>query len=420
MSDQKEVFLHAVTARESELYALLSALVRIDSQNFGSSGREAAAAAFIAEKLYALGLSPDVYSPMGVPGLPSNPDYWDGHHLENRPNVTVSLAGSSRRRLMLAAHSDTVPVGNPANWTFPPFSGELRDGNILGRGACDDKYGIAAVLYLLTLLRDENITLPYELLFTAYSDEENGGGNGTLAACLKYPCEDIVNLDCKNFDIWAVAAGGGRLRAYIRADHPLDSCGPMLDGLAILREEFHAFRERRARELREVPLYRETSIPDTSVRFTEMRSGDGSSDFDRAFVEVCYYTTRTKDEIDTELKKMQARLSEKLAPYGLLFDRFERTTRHFHFKETAMENPAMAALLRAAESAAGRTLAPCGSCLSDLSLFIQYGSPRAFSFGIGRDFGVYGGAHQADEFIECARLLEFTKILGAFLLDYNA
>ena len=420
MTGKKEAFLRAITERQDELFATLSALVRIDSQNFGSSGREEAAAAYIAERLRGIGLTPDVYSPMDVPGLPENPDYWDGHHVETRPNVTACRKGSARRRLMLAAHSDTVPVGDPANWTFPPFSGELRDGRILGRGACDDKYGIAAVLYLLTLLRDAELELPYDLLFCAYSDEENGGGNGTLAACLKYPCEDIVNLDCKNFDIWAVAAGGGRLRAYIRADRPLDSCGPMLDGLAALRDAFAEFGRRRAAELREVPLYRDTNIPDTAVRFTEMRTGDGSSDFDRAFVEVCYYTTRTSEEIDAELRAMGEALERRLLPMGMHFDRFERTTRHFHFTQTAAENPAMASLMRAAKTASGRTLAPCGSCLSDLSLFIKYGSPRAFSFGVGRDFGVYGGAHQADEFIECERLLEFTRILGEFLLDYGA
>ncbi|MDY3072493.1 MAG: hypothetical protein SOW68_09550, partial [Eubacteriales bacterium] len=130
--------------------------------------------------------------------------------------------------------------------------------------------------------------------------------------------------------------------------------------------------------------------------------------------------TRTSEEIDAELRAMGEALERRLLPMGMHFDRFERTTRHFHFTQTAAENPTMASLVRAAKTASGRTLAPCGSCLSDLSLFIKYGSPRAFSFGVGRDFGVYGGAHQADEFIECERLLEFTRILGEFLLDYGA
>ena len=54
---------------------------------------------------------------------------------------------------------------------------------------------------------------------------------------------------------------------------------------------------------------------------------------------------------------------------------------------------------------------------SDLSIFLKYGSPRAFAFGIGRDFGAYGGAHQADEHIECGRFLEFAQILGEMFAE---
>ena len=66
----------------------------------------------------------------------------------------------------------------------------------------------------------------------------------------------------------------------------------------------------------------------------------------------------------------------------------------------------------------GRDLVVCGAVLSDLSLIMKYGSRKAVGFGIGRDFDVYGGAHQRDEFIECSDLLVFAKTIGAFLLDY--
>ena len=80
------------------------------------------------------------------------------------------------------------------------------------------------------------------------------------------------------------------------------------------------------------------------------------------------------------------------------------------------KTPVMDKLIQKAKEATGRVLTPCGSCQSDLSLFIKNGSERAFSFGIGRDFDFYGGAHQADEFIECEKLLEYTQIIAAVLL----
>ncbi len=64
----------------------------------------------------------------------------------------------------------------------------------------------------------------------------------------------------------------------------------------------------------------------------------------------------------------------------------------------------------------GRELAVCGSCLSDLSVILKYGSEEAYGFGIGRDFNLYGGAHQPDEFIECDKLLEYAKIMAAYVV----
>ena len=70
----------------------------------------------------------------------------------------------------------------------------------------------------------------------------------------------------------------------------------------------------------------------------------------------------------------------------------------------------------AAKEATGREVKACGSCLSDLSVILKYGSNQAYGFGIGRDFNDYGGSHQPDEFIECDRLLEYAKIIAAYVL----
>ena len=127
-------------------------------------------------------------------------------------------------------------------------------------------------------------------------------------------------------------------------------------------------------------------------------------------------TGLNREAFDRELEDVAARIDERLRPLGMRFDSFRRTTRHFLFGETQLQdNPVLDALIRAGAECAGEKLTPCGSCLSDLSVFLKYGSPRAFSFGAGRDFDAYGGAHQTDEYIECENLLKFTKILGTFL-----
>ena len=146
---------------------------------------------------------------------------------------------------MLMSHSDTVPIGDEKLWSFPPLSGELRDGKVWGRGACDDKYGIAVALFLMKLIKELGVELNYDLLFTAYSDEEYGGGNGALAACLKYKCDDYLNMDHKKLELCISAMGGGDVKIEIASDTPTSSCANTVKGLQILNEEIATFREAR-------------------------------------------------------------------------------------------------------------------------------------------------------------------------------
>lgn len=419
-ANQLRQLLEAIEERKDELFALLSGLVRIDSQNFRTFGREQDCAEHIAGLLGEVDLAADVYSPDLVDGMLDHPDYLAGRSLHNRPNVTACLSGArSGRRLMLAAHTDTMPIGDPAGWSFQPLAGELRDGCIWGRGACDDKYGIATVLFLLRLLRDLDIQLDYDLIFTAYSDEEYGGGNGTLAACLKYPADDIVNLDCKNFEIWNCAVGGGEIKATVHAKNPVDSCAAAADGLMLVKEALLRFKEDRRREIAADPHYAGTVIPDTALRLMQVSAGNYGSDLETGFLIATYYTTLTEDGINAALASLAAELEPKLDALGLTLVGFEKVTRFFHFAPSADDNPVVEHLKRASQQSSGRVLTACGACLSDLSLFIRYGSPRAVSFGIGRDFNAYGGAHQTDEFIECDHLVEFAGTVASFLLEYG-
>ena len=73
-------------------------------------------------------------------------------------------------------------------------------------------------------------------------------------------------------------------------------------------------------------------------------------------------------------------------------------------------------MLTASREITGKEPIVCASCLSDLSVISKYGSSRAFGFGIGRDFSQEGGAHQPNEYIECSKLLEYTKIIAAYIL----
>ncbi len=405
--------LSRIEERKEDLFNILSDLIKIDTQSFGNTGKEANITEYLKSFLEKLGYTPDVYSPLSIEGMENHPDYWPGHNLETRFNVSAVIPGiDSSKRIMLAAHIDTVAIGEDADWTVPPLGGLIKDGKIWGRGACDNKCGIATALFLIKVFKEEGLKFPCDIVFTAYCDEEYGGSHGALAACLKYPSDDIINLDGEVFEIADCAVGGEEMRAHIKAKGPIDDCGEMLEGLKILKEELDKFREKRVAELNAHEEYRITNIPDDSVRFLEIKAGNAGTNLDKAYIELCYYAAATKEEINEEFDVMAKKIDEKLEPLGLTFDRFEKTTRFFHFMKADKINPLIEKLIEAGKLTSGREMKTCGMCQSDLSIFLKYGSPRAFCFGVGRKFFEYGGAHQADEHVLCDELLEMNKILA--------
>ena len=410
--------LSLIEERREELYTLLSDLIRIDTQDFGSTGLEAAIVPFLTEEAKRLGLPCDVYSPLDIEGFTALPDYMDGRNLENRPCVTLVMAGSEGGEgVHMMAHSDTVEVGDPANWERDPHSGDIADGRIYGRGACDDKYAIAASLFLFRLLRDEGITPKHPITFSAYSDEEHGGSHGAMASVLRYPHRRILNLDCKNFEIWSCAAGGGNIKLSFAFDTPKDSALAAATALPLILEETEKFGVRRRAELAANPNYEGTTIHEGAMRYMEVKCGDAGADLGTGYVWFQYYTDKTTAEMDAEIDDMIDLINKKLAPLGATVTGRERNTRSFRYGFVPKDADTVRELQVAAKRATGRDVKPVGACLSDLSVILHYGSPLAFSFGIGRDFSAVGGAHQPNEFIECDALLEFTKILAAYLCD---
>ena len=140
---------------QTYLTQILQELVRIDSSNPdltpGSPG-EAEIGAKTAVLLRELGLETAVHD-LG----------------NNRVNVVGILPGSGGgRSLMLNAHMDTVGVEGMA----APFSGEIKDGKLYGRGSQDMKGSLAAQIAVVKALKDANVTLAGDLILTCVADEE--------------------------------------------------------------------------------------------------------------------------------------------------------------------------------------------------------------------------------------------------------
>ena len=97
-----------------------------------------------------------------------------------RRNVLGRLAGEAGdgggRRVHLNGHLDVVPAG--AGWSFDPFSGEVRNGAVLGRGTSDMKGGLAAAVFAVETLRRAGARLQGTVEISGTVDEETGGQAG--------------------------------------------------------------------------------------------------------------------------------------------------------------------------------------------------------------------------------------------------
>ncbi|MEP6668646.1 MAG: M20 family metallopeptidase [Chthoniobacter sp.] len=97
-------------------------------------------------------------------------EVWEQEVFPNRPNVIARLPGrDASRRVILEAHTDTVSV---QGMSIPPFEPRVEDGKLYGRGSCDTKAGLAAMMHAVASLHEEGIQPPCEVWLAAVVDEE--------------------------------------------------------------------------------------------------------------------------------------------------------------------------------------------------------------------------------------------------------
>ena len=152
-----------IESRTGELVELCRSLVRIDSTN--PPGDTTAMVEAIEAVLD------------GRPGI----EHRRVVGKEPAVNLVARVRGARPgRRLVLNGHLDTFQIGE-ARWEHDPLGGELVDGRIYGRGACDMKAGVAALVLAFVTLAEYREAWCGELVLTLVGDEETGGRCATSA-----------------------------------------------------------------------------------------------------------------------------------------------------------------------------------------------------------------------------------------------
>jgi acetylornithine deacetylase/succinyl-diaminopimelate desuccinylase-like protein len=149
---------------EEDTISLCQQMIRIPSVNHGEGkGDEKAIAEFIASKLKEVGVDSEL--------IETAP---------NRVNVVARITGSDTTRpgLVVHGHIDVVPA-NADDWSIDPFSGEIKDGFIWGRGAVDMKNIDAMILASVRMWKKTGYLPPRNILLVFFADEEASGTYGS-------------------------------------------------------------------------------------------------------------------------------------------------------------------------------------------------------------------------------------------------
>jgi acetylornithine deacetylase/succinyl-diaminopimelate desuccinylase-like protein len=172
----------AVASLRDEVTELLQELIRVDTTN--PPGNETRAAELLREYLGDHGVSSQLYA-----------------RIPERANLVARIPGvGDGPRLLLLCHTDVV-LADPEEWSADPFGGELRDGEVWGRGALDMKGQVAAEAVALASLARDGFEPTGDLIFAATADEEVGAGYGLQWLCTEHP--EAVRAD------YCINEGGG-------------------------------------------------------------------------------------------------------------------------------------------------------------------------------------------------------------------
>ena len=166
---------------QDEAVGLLQQLLRLNTVN--PPGNETIAAELLREYLQANGVEVELYA-----------------RTPERANLVARLKGGDGPSLCFLSHTDTV-VADSDEWSRDPWSGDLAEDHVWGRGALDMKNQVAASAVAIASLAREGFKPPGDLVFVAAADEEVGKNFGLQWLCDEHP--DAVRVD------YAINEGGG-------------------------------------------------------------------------------------------------------------------------------------------------------------------------------------------------------------------
>lgn len=326
-----------------------------------------------------------------------------------RSNIIARLPGRSARKVLLEAHMDTVSI---KGMSIPPFEPTIRDGRLYGRGAVDDKAGLAAMMHAVASLKADGITPPCEVWLAAVVDEEFSY-RGVAKLCEGLQAEAAIVAEPT--ELRAVVASKGVLRLRIITEGlAAHSSKPKLGINAIT----HMSRLVLALEVMHQNLsVRQHPLLGPATLNVGVINGGVQVNFvpDLCAIEIDRRLLPGEKPVDVLLD-----LQELIENLQALHPGFSaRIEAPLLLVDEALETPAHAAVVTTARTvlrAMKLNDRPCGVPFgSDASKLSRAGIP-AIVFGPGS----IDQAHAADEYVELTQVKQAMEFYRRFVLDFGA
>jgi acetylornithine deacetylase len=426
---------HEIDRLRDQITDFAQRLVQIPSL----PGEEQAAQRFIAAKLGSLGLDVQILKSSAAE-LRHHPAFSDdGISFEERLNVvgTWTASGAAHgadgaesgaspgRSLILNGHMDVVPIGDPALWKHPPWSGVVENGKLHGRGACDMKAGLAAAVFAVKALQNLDFEPRGRVVVESVIGEESGGV-GTLTTLARgIHADAAILMEPTRLRSCPVHAGAlsFRIRIQGRAIH----ASMKRFGVSAV-EKFHGVFAAIEKLDRDRHLSYETRV----VEFAKFEFKDNIAPISIGTVAAGDWLSTVPETLIAEgrfgvfpgesIASAKAALAECLAqitsrdPWLRQHPpRLEWIEGQFEPGRTSLTEPIVEALANAHSqvNAAPPILqgVPYGS---DLRLFTEHGKFPAILYGPGD----VAYAHTVEEHVELEEVFSCAKVLALLIVDW--